>query len=50
MIDDAFVFPLTRLGMTLASATRSFPTPYYPDSRIDDAADPAGARQVVHAN
>ena len=27
IIDAAFVFPLTTLGMTLASATRSFPTP-----------------------
>ena len=27
MIDAAFVFPLTTLGITLASATRNFSTP-----------------------
>ncbi len=27
MIDGAFVLPLVTLGMTLASATRNFPTP-----------------------
>ena len=48
MIDGALVLPLTTLGMTLASATRSLPTPEHPQPRIDDVADPAGAGRVIH--
>ena len=44
----ALVFPLTTLGIMLASATRKLATPETQELRIDNAADPARAAEVVN--